>query len=138
MKPLILDLPDHYQRSPQDAELQRVYTALLQETEEDLNDTLEQLFPSTVHGWGLELWETAYGIPVNTSLSEEKRRSRILAKIKGAGMTTVEKIQAIAQAFDVSPVEVMEHYADYFFEVWYTATVGPIEDEAGLRDIIND
>ena len=57
MKPLILELPDHYQRSPQDAELQRVYTELLQETEGDLNDTLEQLFPSTVHGWGLELWE---------------------------------------------------------------------------------
>lgn len=138
MKPLILELPDHYQRSPQDAELQRVYTELLQETEEDLNDTLEQLFPSTVHGWGLELWEDAYGILVNTSLSEEKRRSRILAKIKGAGMTTVEKIKAIAQAFDVSPVDVVEHYADYFFEVWYTATVGPIEDEAGLRDIINE
>lgn len=135
---LITQLPQHYQISPQDAELQRVLGLLAGQLQADRELTLEQLFPSTVHGWGLELWETAYGIPVNTSLSEDKRRSRILAKIKGAGMTTVEKIQAIAQAFDVSPVEVIEHYADYFFEVWYTATVGPIEDEAGLRDIINE
>ena len=57
----------------------------------------------------------------------------------GFSQEKVDKlVQAIAQAFDVSPVEVMEHYADYFFEVWYTATVGPIEDEAGLRDIINE
>lgn len=138
MTPLILLLPKHYQRSPQDAELQRAYTVLLTQAEDDLNDTLEQLFPSTVHGWGLELWEEAYGIPAAPSLTEEQRRARILAKIKGAGMTTVEKIRSIAQAFDVSPVEVAEHYADYFFEVWYTDTIGPIEDEAGLRAIINE
>ena len=85
MIPLILQLPDHYQRSPQDAELQRVYTELLQETEGDLNDTLEQLFPSTVHGWGLELWEDAYGIPVNTSLSEENGGPESWPKSKGPG-----------------------------------------------------
>ena len=31
-----------------------------------------------------------------------------------------------------------EAYADYFFEVWFTDTVGPVADEAGLRAIINE
>lgn len=138
MKPLIEQLPRHYQRSPQDAELQRALTLLLEQTEGDLNVTLAQLFPSTASGWGLALWEEAYGIPFDPALSEEQRRGRVLAKIKGLGMTTVEKIRGVAGAFDPSPVEVAEHYPDYFFEVWYTDTIGPIDDEAGLRAIINE
>ncbi|WP_417044757.1 putative phage tail protein [Dysosmobacter sp.] len=138
MRPLIQELPRHYGRSPRDGELQRALTLLLEQTEGDLNFTLKQLFPSTTSGWGLKLWEEAYGIPFDPALTEDQRRSRILAKIKGQGMTTVEKIQSVAQAFDESPVEVAEHYADYFFEVWFTDTVGPVADEAGLRSIINE
>lgn len=138
MMPLIDRLPRHYGRSPQDGELQRALTVLLEQTEGDLSFTLEQLFPSTTRGWGLALWEEAYGIPFDPALSEAQRRSRVLAKIKGLGMTTVEKIRGVASSFDSSPVEVVEHYAKYFFEVWYTDTIGPIADETGLRAILNE
>lgn len=138
MRPLIQELPRHYRRSTQDQELQRALTLLLEQTQGDLNFTLKQLFPSTTSGWGLQLWEEAYGIPNDPALTEAQRRGRILAKIKGQGMTTVEKIRSVAQAFDESPVEVAEHYADYFFEVWFTDTIGPVADEAGLRSIINE
>ena len=138
MRPLIEELPRHYRRSPQTAELQRALTVLLEGTEGDLNLTLRQLFPSTVSGWGLELWERAWGIPVDRSQSDQQRRDRIRAKIKGQGMTTVAKIAAVAGSFDESPVEVVEHFADYFFEVWFTDTVGPLADEAGLTAIINE
>lgn len=138
MRPLIEELPRHYRRSPQTAELQRALTVLLEGTEGDLNLTLRQLFPSTVSGWGLELWERAWGIPVDRSRSDQQRRDRIRAKIKGQGMTTVAKIAAVAGTFDESPVEVVEHFADYFFEVWFTDTVGPLADEAGLTAIINE
>ena len=138
MRPLIQELPRHYRRSTQDQELQRALTVLLEGTEGDLNLTLRQLFPSTVSGWGLELWERAWGIPVDRSRSDQQRRDRIRAKIKGQGMTTVAKIAAVAGSFDESPVEVVEHFADYFFEVWFTDTVGPLADEAGLTAIINE
>ena len=138
MRPLIEELPRHYRRSPQTAELQRALTVLLEGTEGDLNLTLRQLFPSTVSGWGLELWERAWGIPVDRRQSDQQRRDRIRAKIKGQGMTTVAKIAAVAGSFDESPVEVVEHFADYFFEVWFTDTVGPLADEAGLTAIINE
>lgn len=138
MMPLIDRLPRHYGRSPQDGELQRALTVLLEQTEGDLSFTLEQLFPSTTSGWGLALWEEAYGIPFDPALTQAQRRSRVLAKIKGLGMTTVEKIRGVASSFDSSPVEVVEHYAKYFFEVWYTDTIGPIADETGLRAILNE
>lgn len=138
MTPLIQQLPRHYQSSPQDAELQRVLTELLAQVQADLEFTLAQLIPSTASGWGLQLWEEAYGIPVDTGMDEAKRRSRVLAKIQGLGMTTVWKIQAIAEAFWSGGVEVVERYPDYTFEIWFLGTVGPIGDEAGLEEIINE
>ena len=138
MKPLIEQLPRHYQVSPQDAELQRALTALLQQVQADLDFTLAQLIPSTASGWGLDLWEEAYGIPKDPTAGEEARRSRVLAKIQGMGMTTVWKVEAIAQAFWLGGVEVTEQYADYAFTIWFLGTVGPIVDEAGLAAIINE
>ena len=76
MTPLIEQLPAHYQRSPQDAELQRVLGLLASQLQEDKELTLEQLCPSTASGWGLEHWERAYGLTVDYSLDEERRRSR--------------------------------------------------------------
>lgn len=138
MTPFIEQLPRHYQISPQDAELQRALQTIAQQAQVDLNFTLAQLIPSTASGWGLALWETAYGIPVDTSLPENTRRARILAKIQGLGMTTVQKIQSVAEAFSDSPVTVVEEYGEYTFVIWYTDTVGPLEDLAGLAAIINE
>ena len=106
MTPFIEQLPRHYRISPQDAELQRVLTALAERTRADLDFTLAQLIPSTASGWGLALWEAAYGIKPDSGLSEAERRARVLAKIQGTGMTTVQKIQAIAEQFSESPVTV--------------------------------
>ena len=50
MKPLIEQLPRHYQTSQQDAELQRALTVLLTQVQADLDFTLKQLIPSTASG----------------------------------------------------------------------------------------
>lgn len=138
MIPFIQQLPRHYQESPQDAEVQRALQTITLQAQADLHFTLAQLIPSTASGWGLQLWEDAYGIRVDAALSEEARRARILAKIQGLGMTSVQKIQSIAEAFSDSPVTVVEEYGQYTFVIWYTDTVGPLEDPAGLAAIINE
>lgn len=138
MKSLIAQLPRHYQTSPQDTELQRALTTLLAQVQTDLDFTLKQLIPSTASGWGLALWETAYGIRPQAGADEDQRRSRVLAKLQGTGMTTVHKLKSIAQSFWPGSVEVVEHYASYAFEVWLVGTAGPIDDEAGLIDAINE
>ena len=107
MTPIEQLLPELYRKTPEDRELQRVLTWMLERAERDKEFTLEQLFPSTTSGWGLELWERAWGIPVDRTLSGQRRRDRILAKVKGTGTTTLEVIRAIAERFAPYPVEVV-------------------------------
>ena len=76
MTELIRELPGHYGRSPQDAELQRVLGLLADQLQADKELTLRQLHPSTASGWGLELWERAWGIPLDRTQSDQQRRAR--------------------------------------------------------------
>lgn len=122
MRPLEQLLPDLYRSTPQDQELQRVLMELVAGAERDKNVTLEQLFPSTASGWGLELWERAWGIPVDRTQSDQRRRERILAKVKGTGTTTVEVIRGIAESFSDCPVEIIEESALYRFVILYIGT----------------
>ena len=74
MTPIEQLLPALYRQTSEDTELQRVLTLMLEQAERDKDFTLEQLFPSTTSGWGLELWERAWGIPVDRTLSDQRRR----------------------------------------------------------------
>lgn len=138
MTPIEQLLPALYRQTSEDTELQRVLTLMLEQAERDKDFTLEQLFPSTTSGWGLELWERAWGIPVDRTLSDQRRRDRILAKVKGTGTTTLEVIRAIAQSFSSYPAEVTEESAMYKFVVWYLGTIGEVEHKQVLIDIINE
>lgn len=138
MTPIEQLLPALYRQTSEDTELQRVLTLMLEQAERDKDFTLEQLFPSTTSGWGLELWERAWGIPVDRTLSDQRRRDRILAKVKGTGTSTLEVIRAIAESFSPYPVEVMEESALYKFVVWYLGTIGEVEHKQDLIDIINE
>lgn len=138
MTPIEQLLPALYRQTPEDTELQRVLTLMLEQAERDKDFTLEQLFPSTTSGWGLELWERAWGIPVDRTLSDQRRRDRILAKVKGTGTTTLEVIKSIAESFAPYPVEVVEESALYKFVVWYLGTIGEVEHKQDLIDAINE
>ena len=138
MKPFIQELPRHYGRSPQDAELQRVLENMAARVEADKDFTLEQLFPSTASGWGLALWEDAYGLRREAGQTERQRRARVLAKIKGVSTTTVERIRGIAQVFSISRVEVEERSAESRFIIWYVETIGEINNKEDLVAIINE
>ena len=138
MTELIRELPAHYAHSPQDAELQRVLGLLVDQLQADKARTLRQLHPSTASGWGLELWERAYGIAVDDTQPEERRRARVLAKVKGVGVTTVERLLGIASAFSASAVEIVEFFDQYRFEIWYTETIGPIQSPEDLAAIVNE
>lgn len=138
MTPIEQLLPALYRQTPEDTELQRVLTEMLEQAERDKDFALEQLFPSTTSGWGLELWERAWGIPVDRTLSDQRRRDRILAKVKGTGTSTLEVIRAIAESFSPYRVKVTEEAALYKFVVWYLGTIGEVEHKQDLIDIINE
>ena len=62
-------LPAFYLLTTQHAELQRVIFNVLRRADNDMAFTLRQLFPSTASGWGLDIWEEAYGIPTDRTNS---------------------------------------------------------------------
>lgn len=138
MTPIEQLLPALYRQTPEDTELQRVLTLMLEQAERNKDFALEQLFPSTTSGWGLELWERAWGIPVDRTMSDQRRRDRILAKVKGTGTATLEAIKAIAESFAPYPVEVVEESALYRFVIWYLGTIGEVEHKQDLINAINE
>ena len=113
MMPLEGLLPALYRTTPQDQELQRVLMDMIARAERDKDVTIAQLFPSTTGGWGLELWERAWGIPADLTQTDQRRRERILGKVKGTGTTTLEVIRGIAGSFSTYPVKVVEDSALY-------------------------
>ncbi|AIY79233.1 hypothetical protein U728_1068 [Clostridium botulinum 202F] len=84
-------------------------------TNEDIQNLINQCFIETAT-WGLDTWEKELGIQNNINYSYAIRRSRILAKLKGQGTTTIEAIKNICKSF-VEDVEVIEHNPEYYFEI---------------------
>ena len=121
---LMAMLPEHYGTPTEFVELQRVLGLMVNAAAGDTDLTLRQLFPTTASGWGLQLWEEAYGIPVDLSRPEEYRRTRIVAKLRGQGVTTVELIRDVAAAFVNGEVEVEEHNDEYYFIVRFVSIYG--------------
>lgn len=127
---LLQYLPPLYHGGPLDALLYAIGEALRQ-AGEDLDLTFQQLFPGTATSWGLELWEQAYGIPVDRTKAVEVRRARILSKIRGQGVPTVELIQSVAQAYAQGPVDVVEVSEEYcFFVVFVPNPALPVDADA--------
>ncbi|ACD24032.1 DUF2313 domain-containing protein [Clostridium botulinum] len=84
-------------------------------TNADIQDLINQCFVETAT-WGLDTWEKELGIQSNIGDSYSIRRSRILAKLRGQGTTTIEAIKNICKSF-VEDVEVIEHNSEYYFQI---------------------
>lgn len=138
MRPFIQELPRHYGRSPQDAELQRVLELMAARAEADKDFTLEQLFPSTASGWGLKLWEEAYGLRPEAGQTERQRRERVIAKIRGSGTSTLERIKAVARAFSPGTVDAVDHSREYCFELIFSGHPGEMPNVTALALAIRE
>lgn len=134
---LMLQLPEFYKGIPF-AELQRVLGEAARRAASDVDLTLAQLWPQTASGWGLELWETAYGIPVEVDKDADFRRTRIISKLRGHGTPTAELIRAVAASFVNGAVEVVEHNDQSYFTVKFTSIMGVPPNVEDLTAAINE
>jgi uncharacterized protein YmfQ (DUF2313 family) len=83
----------------------------------DIEDLKKQCFVLTAT-WGIILWEYFVGIQIDNSKSIEERRSRILAKLRGQGTSTVEVIKQVAQSFiSDDKVDIIEDNFNYSFTI---------------------
>lgn len=116
-------LPDFYANSPEMMVLQNAFAMEITAAQAARDDCFLQLDVNTAT-WGLDLWEEAYGIEKDASKSDEYRRTAILAKMRGAGVTTAAMIKNVAASFSGGEVEIIEKPGEYKFEVKFVGTMG--------------
>ena len=80
-----------------------------------IKDILNQCFVNTAT-WGLYLWEQFLGLPTHVSISNEIRRSRILARLRGVGTFTESAVIGLGNAFDSEmTTEFVSYFKEYVF-----------------------
>jgi len=119
----------------------RIYAAQqtkIDSTNMDIQDLINQCFIETAT-WGLVLWEEEFGVKTDLTDTYENRRSRVIAKKRGQGVTTVAMIKNVAEAFANGTVEVIEDNIEYNFAIKFVSTKGippKIEDLKSAIDQI--
>lgn len=116
-------LPDVWDKSAEVIALQGAMEPSVAEAWAARDGLLEQLNVETAT-WGLEYWEKSLGLPVEVGKDAAYRRTRILSKLRGQGTTTVAMIKNVAESFSNGQVDVLEHPAEYRFDVKFTGTIG--------------
>lgn len=84
---------------------------------------LENVFPNKAVE-ALELWENAFGLEKNYTLTDYERQSRIKSKIRAGGTCTVEIIENVIHSFENGEIEVKEIFANYEIQVKFISTLG--------------
>lgn len=130
-------LPDYYATS-------RVMSSIMdsQGSEMDIlwqavDEVLQQYFLSTAT-WGLDLWESELGIPVDLTKPTEQRRSVILSKLRGIGTVTVSLIKSVAEAYDGGSVDVSVQPEAFTFTVKFIDTLGVPPNLDDLKAVIGE
>lgn len=137
MRELMSYLPDEYPNSKETVTIQDAIqpeTAVLWTARDDV---LLQLNPRTAT-WGLAYWEAAYGLSTDREKDIEFRRTRVIAKLRGRGTTTVALIKSVAESFSNGEVDVAEFAPEYRIEIRFVGTIGIPPNLEDLRDSLND
>jgi len=106
------------------------------------DEVLAQLFALTATeiGGGLDRWEAFLGLSNYSGIATDvQRRERIIAKIRGAGTTTVALVKNVAESYANGTVEVVEDNPAYTFLIRFISQHGipaRIDDlKAAIREI---
>jgi len=134
---LIELLPEYYKGNKTIEELQGILSADINNLASNLKITIDQCFVNTATTL-LSRYEKIYGIQVDVSKTNEFRRERIKAKIRGTGTVTKQMIENAAKSYSNGEVQVIEKAADYSFKVKFVGTKGIPANIADLTLTINE
>lgn len=116
-------LPDYYKGNQTMEELQNILSADINNLVNDLDETIDQCFVNTTTSL-LSRYEKIYGVEVDISKSNEFRRERIRAKIRGIGTVTKAMIKEVAASYSNGEVEVIEDNINYRFTIKFVGVLG--------------
>lgn len=120
---LIGMIPPYHANSKYTADVQQALDRQTERLLQDKEDLLAQLDVQTAT-WGLALWERALGIKTDASKPLPFRRSRIESKLRSQGVTTKIMLKNVAESFSNGVVDVIEHSAQYLFDIKFVGTLG--------------
>lgn len=130
-------LPDYYNDNATMEELQGIISTDITAMTGSVGETIDECFINTASSL-LSRYEKIYGITVDVSKSDEFRRERIRAKIRGIGTVTKQMIIDTAASYSNGEVEVIEDPASYSFKIKFVGTVGIPENMADLTVTIEE
>lgn len=130
-------LPDYYKGNLTMEELQNILSTDINSLASSLNKTIDQCFVNTATAL-LSRYEKIYGIEVDVSKSDEFRRERIRAKIRGTGTVTKQMIVDVAKSYSNGEVEVIEDNENYSFRIKFVGTLGVPANMADLTLTIEE
>ncbi len=134
----LLDLlPRYYRGSRGVEELQEILSTKVNDLASCFSEAMDQCFVNTATSL-LSRYEQIYGIQVDVSKSDEFRRERIRAKIRGTGTVTKQMIKDTAAAYSNGEVEVIEDPANYSFKIKFVGTKGLPPNMADLTITIEE
>lgn len=116
-------LPEYYMGNNTMEELQSILSTDINSLASGFDETIDQCFINTVTAL-LARYEKIFDLNIDVSKSDEFRRERIRAKVRGTGTVTKQMIVDVAKAYSNGEVEVFENPASYSFIVRFVGTLG--------------
>jgi uncharacterized protein YmfQ (DUF2313 family) len=118
-------------------ELQGILSTNINTLAGKLDETIDECFVNTASAL-LSRYEEIYGIQVDVNKSDEFRRERIRAKIRGIGTVTKQMIIDTAASFSNGEVEVVEDQSNYSFKIRFVGVRGIPANMADLTLTIEE
>ncbi len=137
MSNLIKHLPKYYSKSaviaaillPHESELKRILTAV--------EDAEKQMFISEATT-ALSLYEADLGIITNLSEDYDTRRNRILAKLRGLGVTTVSGLEKIVKTYVDGIIRIEEKPSEYTVDIKFVTRKGAPDNLSNIEKEISE
>lgn len=130
-------LPENYRNSAEMKAMQEAIQPEIDALWEMRKDFLLQLDPTTAT-WGLDYWEKALGLKVEPDKLLDFRRSRVVAKIRGRGTTTVALIKEVGESFSNGEVDVVEIPEEDRLEIHFVGSLGVPPNMEDLESALNE
>ena len=134
---LLDKFPSFWLGSPEFCDLQQALDPEAAALRAVAEDAMAQLDVNTAT-WGLKYWEQALGVPVDKEKEPAYRRSRIISKLRGAGVTTTAMVKSVAEAFSNGEVEIISDSAAYTVTIKFVGAIGTPPNMADLTAALRD
>lgn len=121
----------NYAESPEMTAIQNALTAAMGDVWAARDGFAAQLSPATAT-WGLDMWEEALGLVARDRSDFDARRRAVIARLRGAGTSTMERFRSVAETCLGGVVWVREFPGEYRVEIRVRSMAVPEDGFAAL------